>query len=146
MVGVLGDARASMANLPCFTSPPLAGPHGGQGLEAPARPDRMTYAVYMAEMSVNTHPDVVPPYLYVPVWLDDEGTAQISIANGSKKEKILLAYTALDRLLDALGDEQSWAAVPTTQLSTIKEETGYTHLVVDYFVSNIVRKMSKYER
>ena len=80
----------------------------------------------MAEMSVNTHPDVVPPY-------------------ESKKEKILRAYTALDRLLDALGDEQSWAAVPTTQLSTIKEETGYTHLVVDYFVSNIVRKMSKYE-
>lgn len=105
----------------------------------------MSYAVYMAEMSVNTHPDVVPPYLYVPVWLDDEGTAQISIANGSKKEKILLAYTELDRLLDALGDEQSWAAVPTTQLSTIKEETGYTHLVVDYFVSDIVRKLSEYE-
>lgn len=105
----------------------------------------MPYAVYMAEMSVNTHPDIVPPYLYVPVWLDDEGTVQISIANGSKKEKILLAYTALDRLLDALGDKQSWAAIQTKQLSTIKEETGYTHLVVDYFVSDIVRKMSEHE-
>lgn len=99
----------------------------------------------MAKMSVNTHPDIAPPYIYIPVYLDDDGIVQISIANGAQKEKILLAYTALDRLLDALGDEQSWAAVPTTQLSTIKEETGYTHLVVDYFVSNIVRKMSKYE-
>ena len=105
----------------------------------------MPYAVYMAEMSVNTHPDVVPPYLYVPVWLDDEGTVQISIADGAEKEKILLVYTALDRLLDALGDKQSWAAIPTPQLSTIKEETGYTHVVVDYYVSDIVRKMSEYE-
>ena len=105
----------------------------------------MSYAVYMAEMSVNTHPDVAPPYLYIPVWLDDEGLVQISIADGAEKEKILLAYTALDRLLDALGDKQPWAAIPTAQLSTIKEETGYTHLVVDYFVSDIVRKMSEYE-
>ena len=113
--------------------------------EPPARPDRMSYAVYMAEMSVNTHPDVAPPYLYIPVWLDEEGLVQISIADGAQKEKILLAYTALDRLFDALGDEQPWAAIPTAQLSTIKEETGYTHLVVDHFVSDIIRKMSEYE-
>lgn len=105
----------------------------------------MPYAVRMAEMSANTHPDIVPPYLYIPVWLNDEGIVQISIADGAEDEKILLAYTALDRLLDALGDEQSWAAIPTTQLSTIKDETGYTHLVVDHFVSDIVRKLSKYE-
>ena len=51
----------------------------------------MSYAVYMAEMSVNTHPDVAPPYLYIPVWLDKEGLVQISIADGAQKEKILLA-------------------------------------------------------
>lgn len=79
------------------------------------------------------------------MWLNDEGIVQISIADGAEDEKILLAYTALDRLLNALGDEQSWAAIPTTQLSTIKDETGYTHLVVDHFVSDIVRKLSKYE-
>ena len=96
-------------------------------------------------MSVNTHPDVAPPYLYIPVWLDEEGIVQISIADGAQKEKILLAYTALDRLLDALGDKQPWATIPTSKLSTLKEETGYTHLVVDYYVSNIVRKISEYE-
>lgn len=105
----------------------------------------MQYNVCVAEMSVNTHPDVAPPYLYIPVWLDEEGIVQISITDGAQKEKILLAYTALDRLLDALGDKQPWAAIPTSKLSTIKEETGYTHLVVDYYVSNIVRKMSEYE-
>lgn len=100
----------------------------------------------MAEMSINTHPDVAPPYIYVPVWLDDEGMVQVSIAEGSDHEKILLAYTALDRLLDALGDEQPWAAIQTAQLSAVKEETGYTHLVVDHFVSELVRKMSANER
>lgn len=105
----------------------------------------MQYTVCVAEMSVNTHPDVAPPYLYIPVWLDEEGIVQISIADGVQKEKILLAYTALDRLLDALGDKQPWATIPTSKLSTLKEETGYTHLVVDYYVSNIVRKMSEYE-
>ena len=94
---------------------------------------------------MSTHPDVAPPYLYIPVWLDDEGIVQMSIAHGPQKENILLAYTALDRLLDALGDKQPWAAIQTAQLSTIKEETGYTHLVVDYFVSDLVRKMSEYE-
>lgn len=106
----------------------------------------MSYAVYMAAMSVNTHPDVAPPYLYIPVWLDEEGLFQISIADGAQKEKILLAYTALDRLLDALGDEQPWAAIETSRLSLVKEETGYTHLVVDHFVSDLVRKMSASER
>ena len=91
------------------------------------------------------HQDPLQPPLEPRVWLDDEGTVQISIADGAEKEKILLVYTALDRLLDALGDKQSWAAIPTPQLSTIKEETGYTHLVVDHFVSDIVRKMSEYE-
>lgn len=100
----------------------------------------------MAEMPVNTHPDVAPPYLYIPVWLDNEGMVQVSIAEGTEHEKILLAYTALDRLLDALGDEQPWAAIETSRLSLVKEETGYTHLVVDHFVSDLVRKMSEYER
>lgn len=105
----------------------------------------MQYAVCVAEMSVNTHPDIAPPYIYIPVYLDDDGIVQISIADGVQKEKILLAYTALDRLLDALGDKQPWATIPTSKLSTLKEETGYTHLVVDYYVSNIVRKMSEHE-
>lgn len=105
----------------------------------------MQYTVCVAEMSVNTHPDIAPPYIYIPVYLDDDGIVQISIADGVQKEKILLAYTALDRLLDALGDKQPWATIPTSKLSTIKEETGYTHLVVDYYVSNIVRKMSEHE-
>ncbi len=35
---------------------------------------------------------------------------------------------------------------PIAQLSTIKEETGYTHLVVDHSSDDIVRKMSEYER
>ena len=96
-------------------------------------------------MSVNTHPDIAPPYIYIPVYLDDDGIVQISIADGVQKAKILLAYTALDRLLDALGDKQPWATIPTSKLSTLKEETGYTHLVVDYYVSNIVRKMSEHE-
>ena len=123
----------------------VRGRGGDEAGEPPARPDRMQYTVCVAEMSVNTHPDVAPPYLYIPVWLDEEGIVQISIADGAQKEKILLAYTALDRLLDALGDKQPWAAIPTSKLSTIKEETGYTHLVVDYYVSNIVRKISEYE-
>lgn len=114
-------------------------------MEPPGQPDRMRYTVSMPKMSVNTHPDIAPPYIYIPVYLDDDGIVQISIANGAQKEKILLAYTALDRLLDALGDKQPWATIPTSKLSTLKEETGYTHLLVDYFVSNIVRKMSEYD-
>lgn len=88
----------------------------------------------MNGMSRNTHPDVAPPALYVPVGQDSTGQAQVVVANVEDGTRVLLAYTSLDRLLDCLGEDQGWALIMTDQLPRIKEDLRFDHLSVDHYV------------
>ena len=88
----------------------------------------------MNGMSRNTHPDVAPPALYVPVGQDSTGQAQVVVANVEDGTRVLLSYTSLDRLLDCLGEDQGWALIMTDQLPRIKEDLRFDHLSVDHYV------------
>lgn len=88
----------------------------------------------MNGMSRNTHPDVAPPALYVPVGQDSTGQAQVVVANVEDGTRVLLAHTSLDRLLDCLGEDQGWALIMTDQLPRIKEDLRFDHLSVDHYV------------
>ena len=88
----------------------------------------------MNGMSRNTHPDVAPPALYVPVGQDSTGQAPVVVADVEDGTRVLLAYASLDRLLDCLGEDQGWALIMTDQLPRIKEDLRFDHLSVDHYV------------
>ena len=81
----------------------------------------------MNGMSRNTHPDVAPLALYVPVGQDGAGQAQVVVANVEDGTRVLLAYTSLD----CLGEDQGWALIMTDQLPRIKEDLRFDHLSVE---------------
>lgn len=61
----------------------------------------------MDTMSRNTHPEVTPPVLYVPIDERVDGELGFSLAHMVDQTRVLLAYTSLDRLLngyDNLGE------------------------------------------
>lgn len=50
----------------------------------------------MDHMSINTHPEIVPPVLYVPVDERADGELGFSLAHMFDQTTVLLAYTSLD--------------------------------------------------
>jgi hypothetical protein len=86
----------------------------------------MTVAVNAAQKPV------VPPVLYVPVedpWASDELTIEFRwLADG---RLALVAYTALDRLVNGCGPHQPWAIMPTTKLDEIDLHQPYDVILLD---------------
>ena len=72
-------------------------------------------------MSINTHPEIVPPVLYVPVDERADGELGFSLAHMFDQTTVLLAYTSLDRLLDGLGETQRWGVLETKRLPEVQE-------------------------
>ena len=73
----------------------------------------------MDTMSRNTHPEVAPPVLYVPIDERVDGELGFSLAHMVDQTRVLLAYTSLDRLLngyDNLG-ESAEEVTPTLPMS-----------------------------
>lgn len=48
----------------------------------------------MEHMSVNTHPEVAPPVLYVPIDQRPDGEYGFSLAHMFNEARVLLAYTS----------------------------------------------------
>lgn len=75
---------------------------------------------------------VLPPMLYVPV-ADPRVSTELTIefrrlADG---RLALVAYTALDRLVDLCGPQQHWAVVPVAQLDEIDQYQPYDLILLD---------------
>ena len=68
----------------------------------------------MDTMSRNTHPEVAPPVLYVPIDERVDGELGFSLAHMFDQTRVLLTYTSLDRLLDGYDDlgESAEAVTP----------------------------------
>ncbi len=81
-----------------------------------------------------------PPVLYLPVHLDGEGQVTdvrlIELAGG---QVALLAYTALDRLVDACGDAQPWALVDSSKVLPAGEGTPYDVRFLDVSLPDELR-------
>lgn len=94
----------------------------------------------MDTMSRNTHPEVAPPVLYVPIDERVDGELGFSLAHMFDQTRVLLTYTALDRLLDGMGDTQRWALIETKRLPELKEQIGFDKLEVDRFIEPQARE------
>ena len=76
---------------------------------------------------------VVPPFVYVPCGPVRSGDDDLTVDLRETREGqlALLAYTALDRLIECCGAEQPWAVMPTADLEKVREATGFEIVVFD---------------
>ncbi|GAB3604699.1 hypothetical protein GCM10027413_01080 [Conyzicola nivalis] len=84
-------------------------------------------------------PVILPPMLYLPVLEHPEGGDYAAVLELSDKRMGLLAYTALDRLADKCGVNQSWIVMSTSQLGRIKEAQPYDVVLFDFDVPASMR-------
>jgi hypothetical protein len=81
-----------------------------------------------------------PPVVYLPVEMGPDGQVQdfkmLRLGDG---RIALVAYTALDRLLDAWGDDQSWLLFETGKVDDIKQAKHFDLKLLDVEVPEHVR-------
>jgi hypothetical protein len=81
-----------------------------------------------------------PPVVYLPVETDAEGQVtdirMIKLADG---RVALLAYTALDRFIDAWGEHQPWLLFESRKIGTIQESKHFDLKLLDVAVPESFR-------
>ncbi len=81
-----------------------------------------------------------PPVVYLPVETDAEGQVtdirMIKLADG---RVALLAYTALDRFIDAWGEHQPWLLFESRRIGTIQESKQFDLKLLDVAVPESFR-------
>lgn len=74
----------------------------------------------------------LPPIVYIPVVVGssaDAPSAQYRVTQDNRK--VLFVYTALDRLVDCMGDFQPWAACSVQSLEELWEADKFDLTLVD---------------
>lgn len=83
---------------------------------------------------------MVPPVLYLPVDVDENGQVvdvrMLKLADG---KVALVGYTALDRFVACWGAQQPWALVNTDQLPDIHANKPFDVRLLDVLVPEPVR-------
>ena len=76
---------------------------------------------------------VVPPMLYVPCEVPQQGADDVSLDFRRMRDGrlALFAYTALDRLVRCCGAQQPWVLMPTAKLDTVAEYQPYDVILLD---------------
>lgn len=81
-----------------------------------------------------------PPVVYLPVDTDADGQVSdirmIKLADG---RVALLAYTALDRFIDAWGEHQPWLLFESRRIGTIQESKHFDLKLLDVAVPESFR-------
>ncbi|KYJ98045.1 hypothetical protein O5Y58_00170 [Microbacterium paraoxydans] len=84
---------------------------------------------------------MVPPVLYLPLSVTSTPEEQlVEIRELKDGRRALLAYTALDRLLELAGERQPWVLVRTEDLGQIKEAQPYDVVIFDLDVPASYRR------
>lgn len=75
----------------------------------------------------------VPPVVYVPVCPGGQGEqeATFELRKLPDGRTALLAYTALDRLVDGCGEHQPWVLVPAADVAAQQSSLGYDVALLD---------------
>ena len=75
----------------------------------------------------------LPPVVYLPVATvtGAEQELQVELRRTRDGGRALLAYTALDRLVDCCGPQQPWVVVPTARLDDIGRVVTYEMILLD---------------
>ncbi|XVV15298.1 SAV_915 family protein [Actinoplanes sp. CA-131856] len=78
-------------------------------------------------------PVIVPPFVYVPCAPLRAGDTELTVDLRQTRDGrlALLAYTALDRLVDCCGAEQPWTVMPTENLEEVRLATGFELILFD---------------
>ena len=74
---------------------------------------------------------VVPPMLYLPVQNDSEFEKAVALRRLGDGRTGLIAFSALDRLVTACGDNQEWVLVHLSGLEEINEHTPFDTVMLD---------------
>lgn len=76
----------------------------------------------------------IPPVVYVPCDrppAPGDDTLFIELHQMTDERTALLVYSALDRLVDACGEQQPWVVVPTERLRDIHEAQPFDAVLLD---------------
>jgi type III secretion system (T3SS) SseB-like protein len=90
----------------------------------------------------NAENPLVPPMLYLPVADCADGRDELSIDFRRMRDgrTALVAYTALDRLVDGCGPAQPWVLLPTADLTAIEERSPYDVILLDVAIPDHMRR------
>lgn len=98
-------------------------------------------------MSTTAVPDpspvrpLVPPILYLPLMRGStQDDPQVQLRRLKDDRIALLAYTALDRLVDRCGENQPWIIVRTPDLGELKGRQNFDVVVFDLEVPQEFRQ------
>ena len=82
----------------------------------------------------------MPPVVYLPVVVDEDGeivdVRMIRLGDG---RVALCAYTALDRFIACLGEQQPWMLVQTAQIGGINETKPFDVKLLDVLIPEPIR-------
>ncbi len=76
-------------------------------------------------------PPIVPPVLYLPVRPHPDHGTYPEVRPLKDGRRALLAYTALDRLASACGENQPWVLLHISDLAAIKAEYPFDLVAFD---------------
>lgn len=83
----------------------------------------------------------VPPMLYLPTTGRGDGRfAEIEMRRMNDGRTALLAYTAMDRLLDSCGATQPWVLMETAKLGELEQTQPYDVIFLDMELPEEVRR------
>jgi hypothetical protein len=84
----------------------------------------------------------VPPMLYLPCDGYRRGDEQLSIDFRCMRDGrlALLAYTALDRLVNCCGHDQPWVVVPVSALEELDRHQPYDVILLDVEIPTELRR------
>lgn len=95
-----------------------------------------THAKPASTEPTNGNSTVIPPFLYLPVRVSPAGVESFEVRPLPDGRRALLAYTALDRLLDRCGDEQPWLVMQLEALSTVMEAQPFDLVSFDPVIAD----------
>lgn len=78
-----------------------------------------------------TAPEVIPPVVYVPCSAVAEDEVTVDVRESRNGERVLLVYSALDRLIELAGPHQPWVLLPTAQLEQVNEYAPFDMIMFD---------------
>lgn len=88
----------------------------------------------------STRPTIVPPVLYLPVEVGQDGqVSDVRMLKLGDGRVALVGYTALDRFVACWGPAQPWALVNTSELPGIHEQKPFDVKLLDVLVPESVR-------
>lgn len=88
-------------------------------------------------------PVVIPPVLYLPMRESAPGEHVAEIRETPDGRKMLIAYTALDRLLERCGPAQPWILMQSEEVVTIREKQPFDAVSFDPYFTEQYRKDGK---